>query len=319
MFGAATCAASVGAAITVGVAVPLVGIPLLAVGCSGTILGTAIRAGNILHMDVTGLENLNTGINGVKCAFTSNLLSCANLVVNESERQEKIASELISNPYYSGLQQGTIPFEPVATEPQLPTEVAHSQLGDGYTCGRVELSEPTLYNESMTEIPIFKPFGSRDSSEWWEFHPLGVSVQSMDDQFVFFDSLAGSDIRIWNPEISGTTIYALGGYELVDANCDPLAQFQSAATSGPAQSSLATQAQISNEVYYAALRLTPGYSDKNNDVDLLANVPAEAIVEILGGPVQADGLNWWNVSWNGTSGWMADHTGSGKTILIFLQ
>ena len=91
-----------------------------------------------------------------------------------------------------------------------------------------------------------------------------------------------------------------------------------APTQPPAQSSISTQARISNEIYYAALRQSPGYSNKNNDVDLLANVPAGDIVQILDGPEQADGLNWWYVSWNGITGWMADHTGSGKTIMIFL-
>jgi len=99
----------------------------------------------------------------------------------------------------------------------------------------------------------------------------------------------------------------------------PIATEAPAATEAPVNASQPTQAQISNEIYFAALRKTPGYSNKNNDIDLLANVPAGATVQILGGPEQADGLNWWNVSWNGITGWMADHTGSGKTIMIFLQ
>jgi hypothetical protein len=314
MFGVATCAASVGTALTVGLAVPIIGIPLLAAGCSGTILGTAIRVGNILHMDVTGLENLNNGINGVKCVFTTDLPACASLIVNETERQEKMAAEIVAHPVDYGLQPEGISPEPAATEAPLPTEVVHASLADGATCGVVELSEPTLYNQSLVQIAIFKPLGSTDSSEWWEFHPLGVSVQSLDNQFVFFDSLAGNHIRIWDPQVSGITIYGIGGYEIVDSSCNPLSMSQA-----PADGSQATQAQISDEISYAALRLTPGYSDKDNTVDLLANVPAGAVVQILGGPAQADGLNWWNVSWNGTTGWMADHTGSGKTILIFLQ
>jgi hypothetical protein len=77
------------------------------------------------------------------------------------------------------------------------------------------------------------------------------------------------------------------------------------------------QARISNEVYYAALRKSLGYSNKD-DTDVLASIPAGSTVQILSGPKTADGLNWWQVSWNGISGWIADHTGSGKTIMIFL-
>ena len=78
-----------------------------------------------------------------------------------------------------------------------------------------------------------------------------------------------------------------------------------------------SQARISNEIYFASLRRSPGYK-KKNESDLLAEVPAGDIVQILGGPEKTDGLNWWKVSWNGKTGWMADHTASGKTIMIFL-
>lgn len=79
------------------------------------------------------------------------------------------------------------------------------------------------------------------------------------------------------------------------------------------------RAQISNEIYFAAIRKSPGYSGKNDKVDVLASVPAGEVVEILQPePQSADGLSWWYISWGGVRGWMADHTGSGKTILVFL-
>lgn len=77
------------------------------------------------------------------------------------------------------------------------------------------------------------------------------------------------------------------------------------------------RAQISDEIYFAAMRKSPGYSEKNDNTDIIAEVPSGAIVKILGGPKRADGLQWWRVSWNGHKGWIAGHTGSGKTILIF--
>jgi hypothetical protein len=105
----------------------------------------------------------------------------------------------------------------------------------------------------------------------------------------------------------------------ISVSSPPPAQPSSVPVQPPVNSLTDTQAQISNEIYYAALRRSPGYSNKNNDVDLLANVPAGDIIQVLGGPEQADGLNWWYVSWNGQTGWMSDHTGSGKTIMIFLS
>ncbi len=86
----------------------------------------------------------------------------------------------------------------------------------------------------------------------------------------------------------------------------------------PTKSSQSSQAKISNEVFYAAIRKSPGYSNKTDSSDIVAEVPKGDIVQVLGGPKKADGLNWWQVSWNGTTGWMADHTGSGKTLMIFL-
>jgi tRNA A-37 threonylcarbamoyl transferase component Bud32 len=77
------------------------------------------------------------------------------------------------------------------------------------------------------------------------------------------------------------------------------------------------RAQISSEVYFAALRKSPGYSAKNDDVDILVEIPSGSTVRVLDGPRSADGLNWWYISWNGYEGWVAEKTGRGKTILIF--
>lgn len=76
-------------------------------------------------------------------------------------------------------------------------------------------------------------------------------------------------------------------------------------------------AKISHEVYFAALRRSPGYIGKKDAQDILVEVPAGERVKILSGPEFVDGLNWWRVIWMGTEGWIAEHTGSGKVILIF--
>jgi hypothetical protein len=77
-------------------------------------------------------------------------------------------------------------------------------------------------------------------------------------------------------------------------------------------------AEIScSKIYYANLRRSPGYSGKDDSVDSLYEIPCGELVEILGPTQKVDGLTWWKVSWNDYSGWIADHTGSGKIILVF--
>ncbi|MBP7346584.1 MAG: hypothetical protein KA952_08605 [Sediminibacterium sp.] len=70
------------------------------------------------------------------------------------------------------------------------------------------------------------------------------------------------------------------------------------------------------EIHKVNLRRTPGYVGKN-DNDSLYEIPCGEFVELLGQTQKADGLTWWNVYWNGYTGWIADHTGSGKIILDF--
>jgi TolB protein len=85
----------------------------------------------------------------------------------------------------------------------------------------------------------------------------------------------------------------------------------------PALESNVTVAQITYQVAEVNLRATPGYINKDDLTDVIVKVPAGAMINIIGGPVQQDGLTWWNVSWNGYTGWIADHTGSGLVIISF--
>ena len=70
-------------------------------------------------------------------------------------------------------------------------------------------------------------------------------------------------------------------------------------------------------IYKASLRRSPGYLNKDHSTDIIVEIDCGQKVEILGENQIADGLTWWNVSWNGYTGWMADRTGSGNVILIF--
>lgn len=77
------------------------------------------------------------------------------------------------------------------------------------------------------------------------------------------------------------------------------------------------KAQISDAVYYAALRRSSGYRNKNDTDDILVEIPSGENVILLDGPQIVDDLSWWQVSWNGYLGWVAERTASGKIILIF--
>jgi len=83
------------------------------------------------------------------------------------------------------------------------------------------------------------------------------------------------------------------------------------------QNSSNSYARISDEVEEVNLRRSPGYLNKNDDNDVIVKIPKGALVEIVGGPTDKDNLTWWKVSWNGHEGWIADHTGNGRTIMIF--
>lgn len=71
------------------------------------------------------------------------------------------------------------------------------------------------------------------------------------------------------------------------------------------------------QIHKVNLRKTPGYVGKDDKKDSLYEVPCGEFVELLGPSQKVDGLTWWKVYWNGYTGWIADHTGSGKIILDF--
>ena len=72
-----------------------------------------------------------------------------------------------------------------------------------------------------------------------------------------------------------------------------------------------------NKLYFVRLRKSPGYISKDDLADTVTEIPCGETVTIIGGPTKKDGLNWYQVSWNGKKGWVADYTSTGKLILIF--
>jgi hypothetical protein len=67
------------------------------------------------------------------------------------------------------------------------------------------------------------------------------------------------------------------------------------------------------------IRRSPGYLGKDGG-DIVAQVQPGGTMQIVDGPVEADNLTWWTISYrtaNGSTveGWVAESTGSGVTIL----
>ncbi len=72
-----------------------------------------------------------------------------------------------------------------------------------------------------------------------------------------------------------------------------------------------------NDITQASLRKSPGYVGKDDSTDVLYKIDCGQTVQLLGEKQDADGLTWWKISWSGYVGWMADHSGNGRIILVF--
>lgn len=67
------------------------------------------------------------------------------------------------------------------------------------------------------------------------------------------------------------------------------------------------------------LRKSPGYKNKDDKRDVIAEIPCGEYLELQNQTKYVDELTWWRVKWGNYYGWVSDHTGSGKTILTFDQ
>lgn len=85
-------------------------------------------------------------------------------------------------------------------------------------------------------------------------------------------------------------------------------------------SQVSYEAQISCEdIDKVNLRKSPGYVNKNDNKDVIVEIPCGESLNLQLETRFADELTWWKVNWKSYEGWVSDHTGSGKTILIFTQ
>ncbi len=80
------------------------------------------------------------------------------------------------------------------------------------------------------------------------------------------------------------------------------------------------EAQISCEdISKVNLRKSPGYANKNDNKDVIVEIPCGESLNLQLVTRFADELTWWKVNWKSYEGWVSDHTGSGKTILTFTE
>ena len=66
------------------------------------------------------------------------------------------------------------------------------------------------------------------------------------------------------------------------------------------------------------LRRTPGYQNKP-DGDTLRTVAEGAVGTIIDGPVDLDGLRWWQVRFGTDEGWMAERSSQGRLLLALQE
>lgn len=80
------------------------------------------------------------------------------------------------------------------------------------------------------------------------------------------------------------------------------------------------EAQIScEEISKVNLRKSPGYVNKNDNKDVIIEIPCGESLNLQMETKIVDELTWWKVSWKSYEGWVSDHTGSDKVILVFTQ
>jgi serine/threonine protein kinase len=59
-----------------------------------------------------------------------------------------------------------------------------------------------------------------------------------------------------------------------------------------------------------SVRKSPGYLLKNDEVDIIASFPIDAVTRVVGGPEYADDGVWWEIDYQGIQGWVAESSQS---------
>lgn len=67
------------------------------------------------------------------------------------------------------------------------------------------------------------------------------------------------------------------------------------------------------------MRKSPGYAGKNDAEDTVHFLDVGSRVNVRGGPDTVDNLCWWNLEFQGSSGWSANHSRDGELLLAPTQ
>jgi len=194
------------------------------------------------------------------------------------------------------------------------------QYGTGFAGGRDSINKQTFLVElekRITNIPqcVGYTISNKKIDLWpknwqpvWSFRGGHKS-----EELVFSFFLYDKDIDTWAYFFPSSDIL-----EVVDHQpCPEIGETDHTSILTQDGNGNKQYGRISNQVVEASLRTTPGYSGKNDNVDVIVKVQSGERIEIIGGPEEKDGLIWWNVTWKGYKGWIADHTASGRKITNF--
>jgi hypothetical protein len=113
---------------------------------------------------------------------------------------------------------------------------------------------------------------------------------------------SGAPIPTWAPGIpTPTSFLPSGGAQSAAIPCQPGIQAGQ------------TVVCVANGV---RIRQSPGYIVKDDATDTMGYLQRGDEALAVGGPVQMDGLCWWNVQYQNVTGWSADHSETGELLLV---
>jgi hypothetical protein len=208
---------------------------------------------------------------------------------------------------------------PITEAPQLPTQT--SQLQTAVTTNITEVTGTPLFIATQkpeiiltpTNIPLREGYKSSFYSIAYIRSAIDLVIQENIGKPDFNNALIVKFSSLNNLRDAGLIIFS----ELANLATET-AIAQQGVTGTPLVLPDSTPVNIScGSVISANLRRSPGYINKSDQTDVLLEIPCGTTILILGGPVSADGLNWWKVEISGYQGWVAESTASGRPVITF--
>ena len=152
--------------------------------------------------------------------------------------------------------------------------------------------------------------------------PVDARVQVLDANWTEADGLIWWRVRVLDQAEQPVEVPAAGAEGWVAQSSPggaPLVQ-KVGETTPPEPDDELGVGSLAKTLDFVNLRRSPGYLNKPAD-DVIASLPPDTQVAIVGGPRQANGLTWWEVRGvdresNGFDGWMAETDPSGIQLLV---